>query len=181
MARETNCMIKLIAEEIRFQNAEDFTRMLRIAVEAAENASLGILKVESVTVAGKGYVTTITFDNHAHADVFRILEGTTNFILVTDERQETLADYCSHYQKTEYPITRTATTDDFCYKCHTQITGNVTEIAVSRSEIHFVCEFCTLDPDAPLPFALTELGEIEFIFNNVNQWLAGLAPGGERC
>lgn len=79
------------------------------------------------------------------------------------------------------PLTRPATPDDYCYECGAQIGGDVTEVAISHFEIHFVCQFCTLDPDVPLPFALTELGEIEFIFNNVNHWLAALTNGGERC
>jgi hypothetical protein len=55
-----------------------------------------------------------------------------------------------------HPITRPATVDDFCYECGAQIAGDVTEFAVSNSEIHFVCEFCTLDTRQPLPFVLTE-------------------------
>jgi hypothetical protein len=55
-----------------------------------------------------------------------------------------------------HPIARPATPDDFCYLCGAQIGGDVIEFAVSHSEIIFLCDFCTLDTAAPLPFVLTE-------------------------
>jgi hypothetical protein len=55
-----------------------------------------------------------------------------------------------------HPIARPADGDDFCHSCGAQIPAVVTEFAVSHSEIIFLCDFCTLDTAAPLPFVLTE-------------------------
>lgn len=52
-------------------------------------------------------------------------------------------------------LVRQAEPGDRCYECGAQIAGTVTERRVSAQEIRFYCEFCQLDPDAPLPIRVT--------------------------
>jgi hypothetical protein len=48
---------------------------------------------------------------------------------------------------------------DYCHACGAEIADDVIEFAIFHSEVYFICEFCRLNVDEPIPFVVSECAE----------------------